>query len=603
MRSRTVAAAVVGLTATALLASVPLTTSAEATGGTHGAAPAMFAPRAISWHKCADPDLKHAHAQCGMLVVPLDHADPASPTIRLAVSRVRHTREPYRGIVVTNPGGPGGSGTYLATLGQYVPGKVAQTYDWYGLDPRGVGASRPALTCDASYFGWDRPNYVPHNRSISRHWRHKTEKYAADCGKAAASELLPYLRTTDNAQDFDILRRTVGADELTFYGFSYGTYLAQVYANLYPNRVKAMVLDGVLDPTNVYYRSNLDQDRAFQVDQRRSSSPGSGSTPASTISATAGRRSSAATTACGTGWSGTLLEAGGARRARRRAAAGLLLPPVLHADGPGLVGAGQPRPPGRDRAALPGHQPGRAGADNLYSVYLATSCTDAPWPQDWATWREDNWRVHHQAPFFTWGNAWFNAPCRTWPVASQPRFDVSGKGVKAPILLTNETYDPATPFRGRSPCDGSSPASALVEGVGGTSHAASLSGIACIDNTVAALLRDGSSAAHRRRPRGQAVPRHPGPEPEGGRPDDPAPAAAGAGALVVRGYACQVRSQIVCGESMSRLSTSSESGSTASVTTYPCWPRVERYCPITLSPCSASAWLTPASTPGTLRCR
>ncbi|GAB3778030.1 alpha/beta fold hydrolase [Nocardioides ungokensis] len=490
MRTRTVLAAVAGLVSTAMVAGVPATTSAQATE--RAPAAAQFTPRAISWHKCTDRDLRHAHAQCGMLVVPLDHADPASPTIRLAVSRVRHTRGPYRGIVVTNPGGPGASGTSLATLGQSVPGHVAQTYDWYGLDPRGVGASRPALSCDGGYFGWDRPSYVPHNRSISSYWRRTTENYAADCGSAAASELLPHLRTTDNARDFDILRRTVGANKWTFYGFSYGTYLAQVYANLYPNRVKAMVLDGVLDPTRVFYRSNLDQDRAFQVTNDK-------------FFAWVGKYPGI----YHLGHGRKAVQRGYDRlrhRLERHAAGGKVGPDEL-ADA--LLLASYYRPyytlvapawsalanhnrPGGIARLYRALNPAGPGADNGYAVYVATECTDAPWPQDWATWRQDNWRVHHQAPFYTWANAWYNAPCRTWPAASGPRFDVTGRGVKAPILLTNETYDPATPFPGALTVRSIFPTSALVEGVGGTSHAVSLSGIACTDNAVAALLRDGS---------------------------------------------------------------------------------------------------------------
>jgi hypothetical protein len=102
------------------------------------------------------------------------------------------------------------------------------------------------------------------------------------------------------------------------------------------------------------------------------------------------------------------------------------------------------------------------------------------------------WRVHEKAPFYTWGNAWFNAPCRTWPAASGPRFDVSSAGLDAPVLLLNETHDPATPYDGALRVRRMFPTAALVAGVGGYSHAVSLSGIACTDNTIADVLRDGS---------------------------------------------------------------------------------------------------------------
>ena len=492
MRTRTVAASAVGLMATALLTSVPLTTRAEATGGASRAATVSAPTRSIGWHRCTNPELRKAKAQCGMLTVPLDHARPQGPTIRLAVSRVRHTRKPFRGAVFTNPGGPGASGTFLASYGQYVPGKVAETYDWYGLDPRGVGASRPALTCDGSYFGWDRPNYVPRRPKVMSYWLRTTRSYAADCGDAAARRLLPHVRTTDNAADFDALRRAIGARKITFYGFSYGTYLAQVYAGLYPARVKALIMDGVVDPHRVFYGSNLDQDRAFQASIEEFF-----------------------------GWVGKHPRAyhlGTGKRAVARAYDHLRLRLLRHPAG-GKVGPDELADalllaayyngyypvvaqawsalahhgrPGGIMGLYRALSPAGKGADNGYAMYLATQCTDAPWPRRWSTWKQDMWRVHRQAPFYTWANAWYNAPCRTWPARAHARFDVSGAGLHAPVLLLSETHDPATPYSGALRVRRLFPSSALVAGVGGYSHAVSLSGVACTDNTIANLLRNGS---------------------------------------------------------------------------------------------------------------
>jgi hypothetical protein len=102
------------------------------------------------------------------------------------------------------------------------------------------------------------------------------------------------------------------------------------------------------------------------------------------------------------------------------------------------------------------------------------------------------WELHERAPFQTWSNAWFNAPCRTWPAASGPAFEVDGSAVDAPVLLLNETLDAATPYSGALAVRELFPTASLVAGVGGTSHAVSLSGIACTDDTIAAVLRDGS---------------------------------------------------------------------------------------------------------------
>ena len=488
MGIRIVAASAAGLMAMGLVAAVPLTTPAQATQGETARA---FQAKAVDWGPCKDQALKQAGARCGMLEVPLDHADPGGPTIQLAVSRVLHTRTPYRGVVFTNPGGPGGSGTYLARIGQSVPGHVAETYDWYGIDPRGVGESKPALACDGGYLGWDRPDYVPSTSARTRYWRHKTEKYAQDCADAPAKRLLGHLRTTDNAADFDTLREAVGADQITYYGFSYGTYLGQVYATLYPDRVQALILDGVVDPGRVFYRSNLDQDRAFQKSFEK-------------FLAWIGKYPRVYHLGRGEKAVMRTYERLRAQLARKPAAGGRIGPDEL------------------DDALLPGAYynsyyayvadafsalatkgdasgiknlyggPGGKGADNGYAIYLGTECTDAPWPADWSTWQDDMWRVHKQAPFLTWPNAWFNAPCRTWPVAGQAPVDVSGAGLDAPVLLLSETHDPATPYSGALAARRLFPSAALVAGVGGYSHAVSLSGIACTDDTIANLLRDGS---------------------------------------------------------------------------------------------------------------
>ena len=91
-------------------------------------------------------------------VVPLDYANPTGPTIQLAVSRILHTKGPYRGAAFANPGGPGASALqYSPASGRCVPHGVGKTYDWYGMDPRGVGASIPALSCDPKYSNTRHP--------------------------------------------------------------------------------------------------------------------------------------------------------------------------------------------------------------------------------------------------------------------------------------------------------------------------------------------------------------------------------------------------------------------------------------------------------------
>jgi hypothetical protein len=117
-------------------------------------------------------------------------------------------------------------------------------------------------------------------------------------------------------------------------------------------------------------------------------------------------------------------------------------------------------------------------------------CTDAPWPADWSTWVADNWKVHRKAPFETWGNAWYNAPCRYWAAESGVPATVSGETVP-PILLLSESLDAATPFSGSLEVRKRFPRSVLIESVGGTTHSGSLWGNACVDDAVADYLASG----------------------------------------------------------------------------------------------------------------
>jgi pimeloyl-ACP methyl ester carboxylesterase len=155
-------------------ASAARATSA-ATGTTAGSA---YSPR-LDWTTCGSD-------QCARFAVPLDWSNPGGEQITLAVRKRVHTSSTYRGVMLTNPGGPGASGTGLVVLADYVRGGVGHQYDWIGFDPRGVGASSPALRCNSRYFGTNRPSFVPRTKRLMHFWVRKTERYAAQCGASAA---------------------------------------------------------------------------------------------------------------------------------------------------------------------------------------------------------------------------------------------------------------------------------------------------------------------------------------------------------------------------------------------------------------------------------
>ena len=443
-----------------------------------------------SWGACTGATLQSFGAQCATLSVPLDYRRPGGTKIQLALSRIKHTvpDSQYQGIMLVNPGGPGGSGLVLSILGNFVPNGAGGAYDWIGFDPRGVGASVPALSCDPNYFAGPRPEYVPTTPAIEQVWLTKAAGYAKACG-ANGGALLDHLKSTDTVRDMDRIRAALGRRQLNFYGFSYGTYLGQVYSTLYPHRVRRMVLDGVVDPTRVWYQANLDQDVAFERNMKiwwawvaqYDSVYHLGATEAAVEKNWYAEKTKLGKTPAGgvvgsSEWTDSFLFAGYYQ-------ATWLQLGQLWAD---WVAKGDPAPLIDNYNSANG-----VGDDNGYAIYDAVQCTDVQWPQQFSTWREDNWRVYQKAPFETWANAWYNAPCLTWPARAGQPVEVEGDDAP-PILLISETLDAATPYSGALKARRLFPKASLLALPGGTSHANSLNGNACEDGLIAAYLTDGT---------------------------------------------------------------------------------------------------------------
>jgi pimeloyl-ACP methyl ester carboxylesterase len=206
---------------------------------------------AISWKVCGE------RLECARVQVPLDWDRPNGPTISLKVIRHPASRPDQRiGSVFVNPGGPGESGVGLVKgAGDDLDAWGDGRFDVVSWDPRGTNASTP-VRCfrnerSAARF-WNGVS-IPTTRKASEAFQRKSAALARRCGKVSGW-LLPHISTADTARDLDHLRRLVGDRKLTYVGLSYGTYLGQTYANMYPGRVRAMLLDGVVDPV-AYSRS------------------------------------------------------------------------------------------------------------------------------------------------------------------------------------------------------------------------------------------------------------------------------------------------------------------------------------------------------------
>lgn len=206
--------------------------------------------------------------ECTQINVPLDHDRPNGATISLALVRIPATdTENYRGSLFLNPGGPGGSGIDFALFfGPFAPfawGPVANQYDIVGFDPRGIGRST-ALRCFGNlrqavrafpplpfpFLEEEVPLFVPGDNLLNEQCMQRGNK------------VLEHMSTANVARDLDLLREKLGNDHLNYVGLSYGSFLGQTYANLFPDRVGALVIDGVLDPVAW---SNLDAEVPFSV--------------------------------------------------------------------------------------------------------------------------------------------------------------------------------------------------------------------------------------------------------------------------------------------------------------------------------------------------
>jgi pimeloyl-ACP methyl ester carboxylesterase len=458
--------------------------------GSPAAGPASAGGQAstIGWHGCT---VQGAAMRCASLRVPLDYRHPDGRKITLALSEVPATAPAARqqGDLLINPGGPGGSGLSLlagwlqsGAIGpQGLAASVASEYNIIGFDPRGVGSSVPALHCDPSFYAGVRPDYIPANARAEQVLVNRAKAYAAGCEKRFGW-LLPYMTTENIARDMDAIRMALGQQKISYFAYSYGTYIGQVYATLFPHGLRRMVLDSTVDPRGVWYADNIGQDYAFQ---------GRMEAFFSWVAAHDGVYHLGSTSAQ-------------VQQAWYAVRTGLKRRPILGPQGP-LIG-----PAEFDDTFLPGGYlnafwPGLATAlagyahagtpaartsasrlmvaqyeelgaqnENEFAVYNAVECADVNWPRNWAKWNTDTRRVYRTAPFQAWDNAWFNAACAFWPVRgpAQP-LRIQGAGLPG-ILMIQGTLDAATPYAGAQDAHRLLPTARMVVVPGGGNHGQSL---------------------------------------------------------------------------------------------------------------------------------
>lgn len=209
-------------------------------------APARAAASTVNWKRC---DGGHF---CATVQVPLDYRDPNGPQISIAMVKQPATDPAHRiGSIFLNPGGPGASGIdfLLGAGGDLFTPQVRARFDLIGFDPRGILASTP-LRCfqtpdqaGQSFTDFPYPDSAQRRQVTFAH-----DQYLEAACAHRGNPILDHMATADVARDLDRLRAAVGDRQLSYYGASYGSFLGDTYANLFPGRVRAVVIDGVLNP-------------------------------------------------------------------------------------------------------------------------------------------------------------------------------------------------------------------------------------------------------------------------------------------------------------------------------------------------------------------
>lgn len=224
---------------------VVATTTAEAGAGSQAgraAAQVDIAPPVIAWGECPYND---APVECATVQLPLDYDDPTGPTTNIGLLRVPARGEKI-GTLFVNPGGPGGSATEFAPYaGRLIGHGVPRRFDVVGVDPRGVNTSGTAW-CRVG-DGASRFSSYPVTGAETR-IRLRSDRAINEGCAERRSVIVDHASTADVARDMDVIRQALGEEQLSFYGISYGSLLGQTYAAMFPDRVRAMIIDGVLNP-------------------------------------------------------------------------------------------------------------------------------------------------------------------------------------------------------------------------------------------------------------------------------------------------------------------------------------------------------------------
>ncbi len=452
-----------------------------------------FYSQVLTWKDCG------SGLQCTTASAPLDWTDPAQGAVDLAL--VRHPASGSRvGSLLVNPGGPGGSGYDFVknSLDYATDAKLQAGFDIVGFDPRGVGRSS-AVSC---YQPAQMDEYLYGLTTAARGtdaWIQELETASADFGAACdknTGALLGHVDSESAARDLDLMRAILGDKKLNYLGYSYGTFLGATYAELYPDKVGRLALDGALDPstsnadvTRVQATGFENALRAYLTDCLDGAQcPFSGtvdqamttigallaSVDASPITATDGRQLGA----------NTLLTAIIYPLYQATAWPNLseMFTTVLHGDADAAF---------QFADGYNGRNSDGSYSDNSTEAFMAINCVDYSYDDDPAAMRAQAATLEAAAPIIGKYMSYGDIGCANWPYKfTGERAEIHAKGA-APILVIGTTNDPATPYVWAKSLAAQLDSGHLVT-YSGEGHTAYNKSNACVNNAVDDYLLKGT---------------------------------------------------------------------------------------------------------------
>ncbi len=446
----------------------------------------------VVWGACpADVVAEAAPSRldCATVPVPVDYADPASGEIDIMISRLAsRDRSERRGVLLLNPGGPGGFGLTLSALlvAQGLPASVTGSYDVIGMDTRGIGHSAPVscgFTADGPYFA-NIPPYAVDDPSVVE-WAKVAEGAAQQCAQHDRDGHLRHLTTANMARDLDRIRAALGEDKVNFLGYSYGSALGAAYVSLFPERSDRIVLDSNIGDTHLdrdgMRRYALGMEQTFPAfanwAAERHDTYGLGRTP-DEVRATYFEIAERLDEEPVHGIDGATFRAamfGG-----------------LFAES-GYAPTAQLWQSMRTGAPLPvlGDPPDLSSLDNSFSVFLSVTCNDVEWPEDVQTYRRAVAEDRERFPLY--GAAAANiTPCAYWPYEpAHAPVEITDEG-PTNVLLVQNRRDIPTPYRGGEMLREKFGDRARLVSVDASGHGAYvLGGNACASDTTTRYLVDG----------------------------------------------------------------------------------------------------------------